>query len=303
MNLWTIISKSGRALPRTLLVSLLSLSMGSALWAQPKSQPAPSRRSTKPAAGRDTKATAPDAVAPEYSSPDTDYAVTGLLSRTTADTNEVDAHLPWGSVLTRRLWQNRMEAPDPNKDAESRAALSSLIRQVRSVRFEDEDTGPAFSVSEDQTSATQVAPPSRMLQPARVQPTLTAPGPARPDVEFTPAKLEKLETVLGDPNQIENPLEMAELLFLSGRQSQATVFYEKALAQTAPNDPSDERDRAWILFQLGNCLRQTDMTRARDMYMKLVSEYPASPWTELAKAHGRLITWYQNAKPQQLMAP
>jgi uncharacterized protein with HEPN domain len=43
------------------------------------------------------------------------------------------------------------------------------------------------------------------------------------------------------------------------------------------------------------------MARAKDMYMKLVSEYPASPWTELAKAHGRLITWYQTAKPQQFM--
>ena len=106
-----------------------------------------------------------------------------------------------------------------------------------------------------------------------------------------------------DPNEVHDPLEMAELLFLSGRQTEATVFYEKALALTQPNDPATESDRAWILFQLGNCLRQTDMARARDMYMRLVSEYPGSPWTELAKAHGRLITWYQNARPEQLMAP
>ena len=76
---------------------------------------------------------------------------------------------------------------------------------------------------------------------------------------------------------------------------------EKALARTLPNDSSMENDRAWILFQLGNCLRQTDMTKARDMYMKLISQYPSSPWTELAKVHGRLISWYQSAKPEQLM--
>lgn len=303
MNVSTIISIASGARPRTLLISALCLTMGSAVYAQTKSQPSSTRQPTKASNSRKTQSTSPGAVAPEYSSPDADYAVTGLLSRTDADADGVDANLPWGSVLTRRLWQNRMEAPDPNEDAESRAALTSLIHQVRSVRFEDEDADPAFSVSEDETSATQAAPPSRMPQPARTELTTTASASARPNMESTPTTLDELDPVLGDPNQIENPLEMAELLFLSGRQSEATVFYEKALAQTAPNDSSDEGDRAWILFQLGNCLRQTDMSRARDMYMKLVSEYPASPWTELAKAHGRLITWYQNARPQQLMAP
>jgi hypothetical protein len=116
---------------------------------------------------------------------------------------------------------------------------------------------------------------------------------------MAPSALKQLERLMLDPNQVSDPLEMAELLFLGGRTAEAAVFYEKALASLASSDPMHSEDRAWILFQLGNCLRETDMARARDTYMKLVSQYPSSPWTELAKAHGRLITWYQSAKPEQ----
>ena len=69
---------------------------------------------------------------------------------------------------------------------------------------------------------------------------------------------------------------------------------------SAAVDPSYDADRAWILFQLGNCLRETDSAKAQEAYMKLVSEYPDSPWTELAKAHGRLLTWYQKSRPGQV---
>jgi hypothetical protein len=260
---------------------------------------------------RDQQEMSSRATTPEYSSPNADYAVTSQLSRTAseADSMDVDVNVPWGGGLTRRLWENRMAAPDPNEDVEDRAALNDLIRRIRSVRFEDETSEPAFTAPTEPTTPTQVASitgPAQKPQVARAAPMPTptsSSNPTEPPASLTPETLEKLSTALKDPNEVHDPLEMAELLFLSGRQIEATVFYEKALARTQPNDPATESDRAWILFQLGNCLRQTDMARARDMYMKLVSEYPGSPWTELAKAHGRLITWYQNARPEQLMAP
>jgi hypothetical protein len=113
--------------------------------------------------------------------------------------------------------------------------------------------------------------------------------------------LEQLTPLLQDPNRVSDPLEMAELLFLSGHLTEAAVFYEKALVRLARNDPRQSEDHAWALFQLGNCLRETDMGRAKDSYMKLISQHPNCPWTELAKAHGRLITWYQGTNPQQWM--
>jgi hypothetical protein len=294
-----------------LIVSILCLALGSPVsptWGQTDPKPPQNRRIAKapgnPATDRRT--TSEGAVTPEYSSSDADYAVSGLLSRTTTRSDTVDANLPRSTDLTRRLWATRMAAPDPNEDAETRAALNDLIRRIRAVHFEDTTTAPTFSVSAEPTAPTKLAPvpgpaqtpPTRPAEPA---PTLST--TVEPAAALTPTTLKKLEDVLQDPNQVRDPLEMAELLFLSGHRAEATIFYERALARTVPNDSSMADDRAWILFQLGNCLRETDMARAKDQYMKLVSEYPGSPWTELAKAHGRLITWYQSAKPQQLITP
>jgi tetratricopeptide (TPR) repeat protein len=210
------------------------------------------------------------------------------------------------SALTRRLWESRIATPDPSEDTDERQNLRNLIEKVRSLKFEGNQVTPSFS------SPTDVPPRagySRSNDVVATTPSATAPsaltttstvesaGPSRP------APLEDLGGRLHDTDYVRNPLEVAELLFLSGRPVEAIGFYEKALARTARADAATSEDRAWILFQLGNCLRETDMTRARDAYIKLVAEHPTSPWTELAKAHGRLITWYLAAKPDQLMSP
>jgi len=303
--------RDGRARAGTLIVSIFCLVLGSPAnptWGQANPTPSPKPRAAKaPARQTPAKKTASeDGVTAQYSSSDADYAVTGLLSRTTTRGEEVDANLPWSTGLTRRLWESRMTAPDPNEDAETRAALNDLIRRIRTVRFEDSTMEPTFSVPAEPTAPTK---PTPLASPAPTPQTPPAEAAAASSASLkqadplAPKTMKKLEDILQDPNQIRDPLELAELLFLSGHRTEAAIFYERALARTMPHDRSTEDDRAWILFQLANCLRETDMARAKDLYVKLVSEHPGSAWTELAKAHGRLITWYQSAKPQQLMPP
>jgi hypothetical protein len=68
-------------------------------------------------------------------------------------------------------------------------------------------------------------------------------------------------------------------------------------------------DRAWILFQLGNCLRDSDpsagsgqaLQAARNAYRRLIAEYPDSLWTDLAKARESLIDWYLKDDPLTLI--
>jgi len=292
-----------------LVAAVLCLVLGSPLdpiWGQAIPKPPANRRTAKaPARQTTNRQTAPEnSVTGEYSSPDADYAVTGLLSRTTTRNEEADANLPWSTGLTRRLWESRMAAPDPNEDAETRAALDDLIRRIRTVRFEDSTLKPVFSAPAEPTVPTNLTPAVSAAPTPQTPPAAPVAAPSKlsePPNALGPRTVKKLEDVLQDPNRIGDPLEMAELLFLSGHRPEAAVFYERALARIAPHDSSKQDDRAWILFQLANCLRETDMARAKDLYMKLVSEHPGSAWTELAKAHGRLITWYQSAKPQQLM--
>jgi hypothetical protein len=205
-----------------------------------------------------------------------------------------------------RLWQSRILPPDPNEDAGKKAALQDLIRRLKTTGTERPVNEPAQvkplvvepsrAASESTDAAVAVKAPAEQphLPVARVE--------AEPNAALSPAALDRLNRLMKDPNLVQDPLELAELLFLNSRLPEAAVFYEKALMLTIPNDPATSDDRAWILFQWATSLRQTDTTKARDTYLKLISEFPNSPWTELAKANGRLINWYESTKPQQLIS-
>lgn len=198
------------------------------------------------------------------------------------------------SSLFQELWSSRIAMPETTQDVEESLALKRLIHQVRSVKFASKDAGPAFKAPDESPSK----PPSPEIGPTPVPAKPTAPATVAAGSSASPSnKTQKtLDLLQQNPNQVRDPLEMAELLFLSGRPVEAAPFYAKALDRINRIDPSYDADRAWILFQLGNCLRETDANKAQETYMKLVSEYPQSPWTELAKAHGRLITWYQKSR-------
>ena len=103
------------------------------------------------------------------------------------------------------------------------------------------------------------------------------------------------------PEQVQSPLELAEILFLSGNLNDAAMLYQEALKRQDPNDTTVSRDRAWILFQTGNCLRNNDMPAAAKIYRRLLTEYPTSPWADLASARGKLIDWYLKDEPEKLV--
>jgi hypothetical protein len=220
--------------------------------------------------------------------------------------------LPAGQ-LTRELWSSRLAAPDPNEDAETRLALKRLIRQVRSVRFGSE----AASAAPAAPVPTPPTPAPRQIEPAPVPPVQppettaadrphsgpsdrTANAPAGPSPSGSQQKA--LAILLQDAGRTRDPLEIAELLFLSGRPADAAPFYAQALEHLPPGEAATVADRTWTLFQLANCLRETSPGEAQATYARLLAEYPDSPWTELARAQSQLLGWYQKEQPQQLAA-
>jgi len=208
---------------------------------------------------------------------------------------------PLRSRLAEKLWQSRIVAPDPNEDAETRRALARLIKQIRSVQFGPGEQPSAFSMpvepEQPEPSDAFDSTLDDAWEDAVAPAVVTAPLFAKLSAES--AKV--LQRLVQSPDLVREPLELAELLFLSDQRTEAAVFYQKALTLLDMNDATAHEDRAWILFQLGNCFREANITQAKDMYVKLIAEYPDSPWTELAKTHGRLITWYQKANPNQLV--
>jgi tetratricopeptide (TPR) repeat protein len=228
-----------------------------------------------------------------------------LLTRAKGREGPSPADLDHSKSLTLELWSSRISAPDSSDDIETSLALKRLIRQVHRMTFNDKSlTSPSASSAEPAPVTAPSAPPTVLAEGA---PPAQAEAVANPTPETDSTLSAQVRKTLADlqrnPSRVRDPLETAELLFLSGRPGDAAAFYEEALRRTSPDNTASRSDRAWILFQLGNCLRETDAAKAQDTYAKLISEYPDSPWTEMARVGGRLLTWYQNTRPDQLVAP
>jgi len=209
-----------------------------------------------------------------------------------------DAAEPLADEIAQRLWRSRMSAPGRPDDAQTRTALNELVHRIRSVKFEaKEQTAATFTMPEPVVIRPDTTPDRGNAEQRTVQPAVAA--PAAPEGNLPAEAVEALKHILTDPNRASEPLELAELLYLTGRLNEAAILYQKALDLTPGNEPASREDRAWILLQLGNCLRETNPARARDMYTRLVAEHADSPWVELAKAHSQLISWYEQVQPQQ----
>jgi tetratricopeptide (TPR) repeat protein len=199
---------------------------------------------------------------------------------------------------------SRITLPQAEQNPSSQDDIRRLVEQIRSVRF-----GPQHSYAGNRTIE-----PAQLFQPNPQATTLQQPAQPKPTVEVAalsvPAPyqiiaddiMQTIQGLMQHPEDVHNPFEMAEVLFVCGRCKEAAVFYKHTLSTIDPNNPQSAEDRAWLLFQIGNCLRDDDPAAARDSYMKLIAQYPYSPWTEAAKIWGRLISWYQKTNPKRLIS-
>jgi tetratricopeptide (TPR) repeat protein len=202
--------------------------------------------------------------------------------------------------LTHQLWRTWIGLPKNEEDEKNKDELQQIIKQIYSIEFKPQDKTPEpFTVvapaptTEANETSVDVATPEEPEE-KQIEPKL----PYQPVSERT---LQMLKNLLQHPNQLENPLELGEALFLSGHQKEAAIVYKEALNRKSPDKASLAEDRAWLLFQIGNCLRDDDLPTATEAYGKLIAEYPDSPWSDLAKAQYKLIDWYQKDKPRTLI--
>jgi tetratricopeptide (TPR) repeat protein len=212
--------------------------------------------------------------------------------------------------LKQQLAKSRISPPDKPREArEAREAgsdskadeLRQLIEQIRSIEVEPH-------------SGEHVEPQQQVQQPVNTPPVAapeppavaTAVEPSTFSTEATPKSisdqtLQKVDDLLKDPNHITNPFELAEILFRSGKTGPAGLCYKKALVSIDANDPNLADERAWILFQIGNCLKDNDPNTARESYAELIRTQPDSPWTEIARVRLGLLDWYQTDKPGEII--
>lgn len=230
--------------------------------------------------------------------------------------SRIGRELPQGSLdstpksssqLKRQLWQDRITAPESREDKRGRNELQQIIEQIRSVGFEPQNEPPEPVIVVEQAPAARPDETSSRIEAKE--------APGKKEVEsgqelVSGRTLQMLESLLQHPDQIDNPLELAEVLFISGYLKEAGVFYQDALNRKSADEAGsaqettalrESRDRTWTMFQIGNCLRDRDLPAAKKMYQQLIAEYPGSPWTDLARAQDKLIDWYQTNEPYTLV--
>lgn len=204
--------------------------------------------------------------------------------------------------LGRQLWWAGISAYQGEKDRQSKSRLRRIIEQVRSIEFK---------------SPKQTVEPVIIVKPviATVEPNETSSHtevkeesekktiePRLPYEPLTDRTLQLVGNLAQHPERSENPFALGEVLYHSGHLKEAAVFYQEALKRKGPDETGSARNRAWILFQIGNCLRDDDPLTAKKMYGILIAEYSDSPWIDLARAREGLIGWQQKDKPLTLIA-
>jgi tetratricopeptide (TPR) repeat protein len=113
-----------------------------------------------------------------------------------------------------------------------------------------------------------------------------------------------LAVLMDNPQNIIDPLPIAEALFHHGNIKDAAKFYQLALKHMDMDDETvktDHPNRPWTLFQAANCIRPDDPLEAYKVYEQLIAEYPNSNWTAAARARQKVITWYQQNKPANVL--
>jgi tetratricopeptide (TPR) repeat protein len=200
-----------------------------------------------------------------------------------------------------KLVQADITVPKGQEDEEGKNKLKRLIEQIRSIQFGSQIQIPEPSIvsNKDQVNEPNETPPDVKIQRAQ---KLEAIASDLPYERITDQTLQMLKTLSQRPDELDNPFELGEVLFLSQQFEDAVPFFQEALKRVDPNNMSSSQDRAWILFQIGNCLRNDDRPRAAEIYGQLLTEYPNSPWSDLAKVQRQLIHWHIKNEPYKLIA-
>ncbi len=210
--------------------------------------------------------------------------------------------------LINQLQQARISISQDEKDSKSKRELKQMIEQARSI---------LFNLRKQPTKSITVTEPEPAIEPNEASsdtkthgepekiPIQTEPeNLIKPVYQYEPVSehtLQMLENLKQKPEQLKNPFELAEVLFLSGHAEKAGILYQEALHRKDPKDLNSAQERAWILFQIGNCLRNDDPQSAKNTYRQLIAEYPDCLWTDLAKVQEKLIDWYLKDKPDMLI--
>lgn len=228
--------------------------------------------------------------------PNSAAAVDKKTSQSTlANTTDPSSH------FKRQLWLAELNMAEGEKDKITKNELKRIIEQIRTVNFGLQKEAFEPAIVPDVMPIDESDEPDEAVSEDTKEQHKKEEEPSLPYGLVTNQTLQIIRNLSQNPGNLNNPFELGETLFLSGYLKEAATFYQEALKRKSPDDAGSARDRAWILFQIGNCLRNDDQPEAIKMYGQLIIKYPNSPWKELADARRTLLNWYLKDEPRKLI--
>jgi tetratricopeptide (TPR) repeat protein len=211
------------------------------------------------------------------------------------------------SHFNRQLWLAKLDMAESEKDKITKNELRRIIEQIRSINFGPRKEAFETAIVPDVMPIDELGEPN---EPNESDEAVSEDANEQNKKEkelsltyglVTNQTLQTIRKLSQNPGNLHNPYELGETLFLSGYLKEAAIFYQEALKRKSPDDAGSAQDRAWILFQIGNCLRNDEQIEAIKMYGQLITEFPNSPWKELADARRTLLNWFLKDEPRKLI--
>ncbi|MHC5060368.1 MAG: tetratricopeptide repeat protein [Planctomycetota bacterium] len=182
-----------------------------------------------------------------------------------------------------------MEAP---KASSSKEQLKEVIEDIQLLKDPTPKPAAAIDVKPVEEIYQTPKPQTPLIESAKTQKSgIPAKTPDRTNRALT--------ALIENPQNVINPLAVAESLFVQGNTKAAVKFYKIVIDRTA--DKKDHPDRPWALFQAANCLRHDDTAAASQFYQQLITEYPASDWTAAANSQRQIIAWRTQNNPKVIL--
>ncbi len=187
------------------------------------------------------------------------------------------------------LWRSSISAPRDTGKGLLTTSIADL--QATSAPVRPSPTPAPLAATTAPLAPTQPAPTQVAVatsQPAS-QPS-SAPAVAKMD----PNVLENLKKA---PSQgAAGLMPVADSLFGEKQYAAAYTLYEQAFKQATTDD-----NKSWALFQMGNCMQESDANAATALYKRLAAEFATSPWAAPAAAQAKLIDWRQSPNMQAVL--
>jgi len=213
--------------------------------------------------------------------------LTGVAAAAVAMAAEADPLINEAQQNRRELIRSLIASPTGDSaDAE----LQETMDRIQTIRMRPKapatDTAPP--------KGAEAAGPDAQGRTAEAQQP-----PKKPEGLVTAEDLKRLRGLPAD--RIGDPLALADALFAAGHHKEACAFYEAVLK--GDKDNKDAAGRAWVLFQMANCQRRSDPTKAVELYGRVVTEHAASLWARVAETYRGVLQGITGAGAIEMPKP